>query len=97
MTNGIAVVPFVIRHFAFFEMVTHRQRDDAFRPRQHFLWIHALICIALEVTHFAVPALCQPVFKISGMVGWMRAGETAVVESEFTRALTDGFFHRCAA
>ena len=56
-----------------------------------------LVRIPLEVAHFAMPVFGEPDFEFSGVIRWKRAGEPAVVETRFTRALTDGFFHRCAA
>ena len=77
--------------------VTYCQRDDAPGSRQHLLRIHALMRIPLEITHLAVPVLREPIFKLSGVFGRAGVGEMAVVKAKFTRALTDGFFHRCAA
>src|SRR5665213_1450654 len=70
------------------------QANHRFCARQNFLRFDAFGGVAFQPGQFAVIFFCQPVLKIF-RAGWRRGGgETAAVEAEFQRALTDGVFHR---
>src|SRR5277367_4965623 len=73
--------------------VARSQRNHAFRAGQNFLRVNALFGIAFEPRHFTVFIFGEPVLKLLRACGRSSAGETAVVEAQFQRALSDFFFH----
>src|ERR1043165_2952019 len=101
MTNGtgssVWAAPFVIRHLEFIPMITHCEGDNVFRSRQHLLRLHTLVRVALQVIHFAVLVLREPILEFGGVVGRKSRGEMAIVKSQLAGSLADGCFHHCAA
>src|ERR1044071_258649 len=77
--------------------VAGRQSDNGTSARQYELRRHAFARVSLEVLHFAVLALSDPLLELFRMRRRFRARESASVEPQRQRLLPNFFFHRTVA
>ena len=74
-------------------MVADRQTYDRARFVQDFGGVDSFEGVALKPSHFAVALALQPIFKLARGFGSFGGGDAAIVETQFTRARFDSFFH----
>src|SRR5262249_50403045 len=98
-TSSLAPRPFplVPRPSPLVLPVAYRQRDNAPRSRQDLLRVQALVRIALEVGHFAVHPIREPLLELWARLGRVGGREPTVIEPQFSCPLPDCIFHRAAA
>src|SRR5215831_12997651 len=74
-------------------MINCSKTYDAFSAGQDLLRFESFGRRAFEPVHFSVAFCCQPILKLVH-AGWRSGvGETAIIETQFQRATSNGFLH----